>query len=136
MKNFYIKLMKNKTARYILTAASYVFLTVLFFGIGYSIGTETGSGLISTPVSVASPAEENTPAPTPAPTPNAASGYRLIIENGELRLYSDVGDAPELLTSAAVNEALFPKSDIDSLRSGLTFRTLEEALQMMENFLS
>ena len=64
MKEFIQRMIKNKTARYIFAGASYVFLTVLFFGIGYTVGTETGKGLITTPVSVASPAEDNTPAPT------------------------------------------------------------------------
>lgn len=135
MKEFIQRMIKNKTARYIFAGASYVFLTVLFFGIGYTVGTETGKGLITTPVSVASPAEDNTPAPTAASAaPVHEPGYRLVLEAGELRLYNNYNGS--LISGTAINETLFPKSDIESLKAGLSFKTLEEALGMMENFLS
>ena len=102
---------------------------------GYTVGTETGKGLITTPVSVASPAEDNTPAPTAtSAAPVHEPGYRLVLEAGELRLYNNYNGS--LISGTAINETLFPKSDIESLKAGLSFKTLEEALGMMENFLS
>ncbi len=136
MKNLIKKLTKNPTARHILTAASYVFLTALFFGAGYLIGFENGDGMLSTPVSVSSAAEDSaTPAPSPVHT-EAVTAYRVILEDGELRLYLDENGTSKLISNETVSEALFPKNDIESLKAGLLFSSLEDALSMMENFLS
>lgn len=135
MKRFMKKLMQDPTSRHILTAASYVFLTALFFGAGYLIGFENGDGMLSTPVSVSSSADETDTTPSPAPTEMSAS-YRVVLEDGELRMYLDENGGSRLVSNEQVSEALFPKSDIETLKKGLFFNTLEEALSMMENFLS
>lgn len=127
--------MQDPTSRHILTAASYVFLTALFFGAGYLIGFENGDDMLSTPVSVSSSADETDTTPSPAPTEMSAS-YRVILEDGELRMYLDENGGSRLVSNEQVSEALFPKSDIETLKKGLFFNTLEEALSMMENFLS
>lgn len=129
MKDHIENILKNRLARYILTGASYVLLTALFFGIGYSIGTKRTESAFTAPVSAVSPAEEASP--SPAPTEEALC--RLILEGSSLRLYGADGT---LMIGTEINEALFPRSDIELLRNGMEFKTTEEALAMMENFLS
>ena len=136
MKNIIKRLLENKTSRYILTATSYLLLTAAFFGAGYAIGTSNGGGLVSAPVYVAAPAEDNSPSPAAIPSTPLPDGYRLILEDGELRLYMDKGGFSRLISNEPFTEQLYPKEDTESLKNGLHFERLEDALTMLENFLS
>ena len=120
-------------ARNIIISVSYVFLTAFFFAGGYAIGYKNGGGMLSTPTAVTTTAEENTPAPSPTVQP---SGYRVILEDGELRLYKDENGSSRLISHEEISEGTFPGYDIEILKGGRTFSTIEEALELMENFLS
>ena len=132
MNSFFNKPISS-TARNIIISASYVFLTALFFAGGYSIGYHNGGGMISTPVAVTTQAEDSTPEPSPTIEP---SFYRVILEDGELRLYKDENGSSRLISHEEISEGAFPGYDIEILKGGRSFPTIEDALELMENFLS
>jgi hypothetical protein len=96
--------------------------------LGCAIGYNNGR---IEPVSVTTAAEEETAAPTVAP-----QIYRVILEDGELRLYSDKDGISRLISSEEISEQSFPSSDTAALKEGRSFKELNEALELMENFLS
>lgn len=128
--------MKNLSlpARNIIVIATYLFLTAIFFAIGYAIGFKNGEVLLSEPyVSASAGNAETTNIPIATVSP---SQYRVILEDGELRLYLDKNGEGRLISNEKVSEDSFPAHDIATLKEGKSFDTLDEALALMENFLS
>ena len=107
-------------------AVAYTFLIALCFCVGFAIGHHNGRGLLTTetPETAEPDAEVN------------SDLYRVIAEDGELRLYCDDGTKSRLIMSDKISEGAFPKEDIAVLREGRMFMTQEEAMAFMENFLS
>ncbi len=126
--------MKNLslTARNIIVITTYLFLTAIFFVAGYGIGFSNGKKILSEPfVTTSTTAVQATAFPTLSP-----SRYRVILEDGELRLYLDENGAGRLISNEKVSEESFPAHDIATLKEGKSFNNLDEALALMENFLS
>ncbi|MDD6763564.1 MAG: hypothetical protein PUD92_08080 [Clostridiales bacterium] len=120
--------------RNILAIAAYVCLTAAIFAVGIGIGYHNGKGLMTMQASVtATGIPDGTPAPAASETPPR---YRVILEDGELRLYLDENGASRLISNNEISEASFPASDVAELKEGIHFDTLSDALALMENFLS
>lgn len=132
MNNFFNKPV-SPALRNIIISLSYVFLTAVFFAGGYAIGYKNGGGMLSTPAAVTTQAEDSTPSPSPTAEP---TGYRVILEDSELRLYKDENGSSRLISHEEISEGAFPGYDIEILKGGRSFSTIEEALELMENFLS
>ncbi|MCH5212227.1 MAG: hypothetical protein J1G06_04365 [Oscillospiraceae bacterium] len=126
-------MMKNsKILRYILISASYVFLTAVFFLGGYYTGFKSGGSIINE-----SAAEAIVPAAAaPVAETNLPQQYRVILEDSELRLYSDENGISRLISSKEISENSFPTRDVAVLKEGVTFNRTQDALTFMENFLS
>ncbi|MCC8160701.1 MAG: hypothetical protein LIO53_05260, partial [Oscillospiraceae bacterium] len=109
----------------------YVLLVALFFGGGYAVG-RMGTQSAEIPV------PENTPAAVETVTDSIAQSpvYQVIIENGILKIYKCIGENKMVITSEEISESVFPKSDIEELREVVEFDRLEQAQQMVENFVS
>ena len=116
-------------------AVAYTFLIALCFCVGFAIGHHNGRGLLTTPVAVTTSTTETPETAEPDAEVNADL-YRVIAEDGELRLYCDDGTKSRLIMSDKISEGAFPKEDIAVLREGRMFMTQEEAMAFMENFLS
>lgn len=124
----------NLDRRNIILISSYVFITAIFFTTGYFIGFKNNNKPIlqETSSNVNSQAYDIlTPAPTKYP-----SNYRVILEDGELRLYIDENGISRLISSESISEEQYPVSDIASLKKGITFETADGAISLMENFIS
>lgn len=119
--------------RNILLITSYVLLTGLFFTVGYTAGYHNGGGMLSTSATVETEKKEPTPQPSPSLTPEQ---YRVVLEDNELRLYKDDGGVSRVISHEQISENSFPTHDVETLRQGCVFTTLEEAISLMENFLS
>lgn len=117
----------------IIIIGSYLFLVAIFFATGYMIGGKAtdGRGAISTSTRESVITDTFTPVPS-----HDTELYRLILEDGELRLYCDGGGISRLISNEKISEDSFPVSDIASLKQGETFETLDDAIALMENFLS
>lgn len=126
--------MKNLSlnVRHILIITTYLFLTVIFFVIGYAIGLKNGEKILGEPL-ITTATNSVTKIPTATLSP---SRYRVILEDGELRLYFDENGESRLISNEKVSEESFPAHDIATLKQGKAFITLDEALSLMENFLS
>ena len=126
-------MIKNyKLLRYILISASYVFLTAVFFLAGYYAGFKSGGHIVPE-----STAEAIVPAAAaPAAETNIPQQYRVILEDSELRLYSDENGLSRLISSTEISEVSFPTRDVALLKGGVTFNRTQDALTFMENFLS
>lgn len=120
--------------RNIIIVASYLFLTVAFFAAGYGIGglkaqnnpiKETTSNVSSSPYESALPANED-----------ISTSYRVILEDGELRLYLDSNNISRLISTEKISETSYPVSDVAVLKNGITFTNAEKAVELMENFIS
>lgn len=120
-----------KNLKNTLIISSYVLLVALFFSGGYALG-KIG-------------AKENNTS-TPMPTMNAVAAnadsevkspvYKVIAEDGVLKIYRCIGDEKTVITSEKISESVFPTEDIEELRKGVEFERLEGAQQMFENFVS
>lgn len=119
--------------RHITVIASYLFLTAFFFIIGYFAGirnTETDS-LREAVSSVGEvPHESASPYVIPPAT------YRVILEDSELRLYSDENGISRLISSEEISEDAYPVSDIASLKKGFSYNSIDDAVTLIENFIS
>ena len=114
--------------RNIILIFSYLFLMSIFFYIGFTSGmhkTATDNTDNAAVVSI--------PSHIPTAEPER---YRVILEDGELRLYHDEGGISRLISSEEISEASYPTRDIAVLKDGVIFETSEAALTLMENFLS
>lgn len=113
---------------------SYLFLTAIFFIFGLFVGFHTGDEPIikETSTSVTA-AQDSTPTQVPSPPP---SNYRVILEDGELRLYIDENGVSRLISREEISEDSYPVSDIASLKEGLIFETSDAAISLIENFIS
>lgn len=129
MKNYF------ENPKHILIVAAYTLCTAVVFAAGCLIGAHTGGGMQvqSEPVTVKQVPAAETAATQAVPQKTA---YRVIIEDGELRLYMDKDGSGRLISNEPISEASFPSRDIAELKEGKAFDTLDDALAMMENFLS
>lgn len=59
----------------------------------------------------------------------------LIAEGDYLNLY-EIGDTTSLKKSERLDFTLFPDDDVTQLEKGMIFSTIEEAYEMMENFVN
>ena len=124
----------NLNRRIITIIVSYVFLTALFFSLGYFFGFNNINEPI---VSDVSTNVTSLPYQTPTPTqPQSILSYRVILEDGEIRLYIDENGKSRLISSEKISEESYPVSDIASLKSGIEFETADEAVSLIENFIS
>ena len=121
--------------RNITIIASYLLLTALFFSLGLFIGFHNNNSPITEQVSANA---NNTPQNTLSPTvvTETPSVYRVNIEDGELRLYSDCGGTSRLISGEAISEDAYPVSDIAALKKGVVFSSLDGAASLIENFIS
>lgn len=120
--------------RNITVIASYVFLTAIFFIFGLLIGFHNGNDpIIKEASNTVSTVPDNTSLPFPTHTP---SNYRVILEDGELRLYIDENGISRLISREEISEDLYPVSDIASLKKGIVFETADGAISLLENFIS
>lgn len=120
--------------RNITIIASYLFLTAVFFAVGYGIGiTKKQSAIIKeTTANVnSSPYESSYPVHN-----TESASYRVILEDSELRLYLDSNSISRLISAEKISEASYPVSDIAALKKGITFDNTEKAVELMENFIS
>ena len=124
----------NLNRRNITIIVSYVFLTALFFSLGYFFGFKNINEPI---VSDVSTNVTSLPYQTPTPTqPQSILSYRVILEDVEIRLYIDENGKSRLISSEKISEESYPVSDIASLKSGIEFETADEAVSLIENFIS
>lgn len=120
--------------RNITVIASYLFLTAIFFIFGLLIGFHNGDDPIIKETTAQTAAEfsaTQNPLPTVSP-----SNYRVILEDGELRLYIDENGVSKLISREEISEASYPISDIAELKGGIIFETADAAIALMENFIS
>lgn len=114
--------------RNIILIFSYLFLMSIFFYIGFTSGVQK-----NTTYNADSAAAISIPSHIPTSDPQR---YRVILEDGELRLYHDEGGISRLISSEQISEGSYPTRDIAVLKDGVIFETSEAALTLMENFLS
>ena len=112
--------------RNITTIASYLFLTAIFFIFGLLIGFHNGDDpIIKETSNTVTTVPDNTVFPIPTVLP---SNYRVILEDGELRLYIDENGISRLISREEMSEDLYPVSDIASLKKGIVFETPDGAI--------
>lgn len=119
--------------RNITVIASYLFLTAIFFIFGLLIGFHNGDDPILKEASNTVTVPDNTLLPVTTAPP---SNYRVILEDGELRLYIDENGISRLISREEISEDSYPVADIASLKRGLIFETADGAISLMENFIS
>ena len=115
--------------RYIIVSASYLLLAAVFFSAGYFLGRSTvAQPVIREAASIS--------IPQPATEEPRQTKYRVILEDGELRLYCDENGMSRMMSAEKISSDSFPSRDIAILREGIVFDSSEAALTLMENFLS
>lgn len=120
--------------RHIILISSYLFLTVVFFSLGLFVGFRNGNEPILKEVSYNA---NNVPNTTISPvTTQLPSYYRVILEDGELRLYIDENGISRLISQEKISTDSYPVSDIALLKNGMVFDNADEAVSLMENFIS
>lgn len=113
---------------------SYLFLTAVFFIFGLLIGFNNGNDPILKEASTTVNAlPDNTLIPLITENP---SHYRVILEDGMLRLYIDENGTSRLISQEAISEDSYPVSDIATLKKGMIFETADGAISLIENFIS
>lgn len=124
----------NLDRRNITIILSYLCLTIFFFIIGFFSGKTkntndvikyTSADINSVPYASATPLISESP-----------SLYRVILEDGQIRLYFDEGGISRLVSSEEISEDAYPVSDIATLKKGMVFSSTDEAIALMENFIS
>ena len=124
----------KKITRYIIPVLSYLFLTGLFFSAGYLIGIKSSNEIMTVNPTIT--ATEKPQTVDEAVSVETKKHYRVILEDGHIRLYIDEKEKSHLLSNDTISEAAYPGSDITKLKEGVIFSELSEALLFMENFLS
>ena len=81
------------------------------------------------------------PVVTAEPTPTAEPAtqsvyYYLQSEENMLNLYEINGDSRKIVKSVEVNLQMFPREDRELLKNGIMALTLEEGIEIIENFVS
>lgn len=62
--------------------------------------------------------------------------YMLIGEGKKLNLYEINGNVKKIVKSAEITPEIFPEDDIELLKNGIHALSLEEGVEIMENFIS
>lgn len=121
-------MMKTKNT---LIICAYVLLMTLFFFGGYAAGGMRRNEIAAVPTS------EPVSVPVAAVNPDqSVIQYELILDHSELFLYKKDGEDTELLYSHPISENIFPREDMEELKNGVYFETLEDAQSLLENFVS
>lgn len=124
----------KRITRYIIPVLSYLFLTGLFFSAGYLIGVRSTDEIMTVnPIITATEASRQDEEVIPE---EAKKHYRVILEDGQIRLYIDEDEKSRLISNDTISEAAYPCSDIAKLKEGVIFDVLSDALSFIENFLS
>ena len=92
--------------------ASYLLLTVIVFVIGYNTGERNEQKSL---LKEASYNLESVPNESILPDASNQTSYRVILEDGELRLNIDTNAVSRLISREEISESSFPVSDIASL---------------------
>ena len=127
--------MKNLTfnKRNIFIMLSYLFIATVVFITGYFWGiNKINEQFLNETVTQATSPNFNTVS-TPLPT---QATYRVILEDGQIRLYIDENGISRLVSSEEISEDAYPISDIASLKKGFIFDAMDKAISLMENFIS
>ena len=72
----------------------------------------------------------------PPPVITKPLNYTLKLENGYLNFYLNSGTETILIDSSAINVSLYPENDIRVLSESITVDTLEEGINIIEDFTS
>lgn len=121
-------MMKTKNT---LIICAYVLLMTLFFFGGYAAGGMRRNKIAAVPT------PEPVSVPVAAVNPDqSVIQYELILDHSELFLYKKDGEDTELLYSHPISENIFPREDMEELKNGVYFETLEDAQSLLENFVS
>lgn len=119
--------------RNIFIALSYLFIATVVFIAGYFWGiNKINEQIFNETVTQANSPDFNT-ASTPLPSQTT---YRVILEDGQIRLYIDENGISRLVSSEEISEDAYPISDIASLKKGFIFDAMDKAISLMENFIS
>ena len=119
--------------RNIFIALSYLFIATVVFIAGYFWGiNKINEQFFNETVTQANSTDFNT---TSTPLPTQAT-YRVILEDGQIRLYIDENGISRLVSSEEISEDAYPISDIASLKKGFIFDAMDKAISLMENFIS
>lgn len=127
--------MKNLTfnKRNIFIMLSYLFIATVVFIIGYFWGlSKINEEIFNETVTQATSHNINTVS-TPLPLQTT---YRVILEDGQIRLYIDENNISRMVSAEEISEDAYPISDIASLKKGFIFDTMDKAISLMENFIS
>ena len=123
----------NLNVRNIITVISYLFVAITVFALGYLLGFKSIDDKLMTEATsqVNSPYQSSSPTLSPQNT-----SYRVILEDGEIRLYIDESGTSRLISAEEISETAYPVSDIASLKNGFAFDSMDKAISLMENFIS
>lgn len=121
------------THRNIFIIFSYLFLATLIFVIGYLFGFRSIDEKLFSETSTQANAPYGDVPPTFSPS---TASYRVILEDREIRLYIDENGISRLVSAEEIAEDAYPVSDIASLKNGFLFSSMDEAISLMENFIS
>ncbi len=127
--------MKNLTLnkRNIFIVLSYLFIATVVFTAGYFWGiNKINKQIFNETVTQANSTDFNTIS-TPLPSQTT---YRVVLEDGQIRLYIDENGISRLVSSEEISEDAYPISDIASLKNGFIFDAMDKAISLMENFIS
>lgn len=112
--------------------STYVLVAALFFSVSYVTGRTMLKKEVPTPTE--KPEEEIVE--TSAEVGERVPYYLVKSEGGEVKIYQCIGNIRHVVMSEKISESVFPKEDMEELRSGVRFDRLEGAQQMFENFVS
>ena len=115
-----------------LIISSYVLVAALFFSVSYVAGRTVFHKDLPKPTE--KPEEEIVE--TSADAGERAPYYLVKSEGGEVIIYKCIGNIRHAIASEKISESVFPKEDMEELRSGVRFERLENAQQLFENFVS
>lgn len=116
-----------------LIIASYLLLMAVFFAGGYALGQR---GDAVAPVAEATPGAVRAVSVEIPEDAEPVTVYTIIMENSNLYLYSVTDGVNTEMARHKISETVFPASDIEMLRNGVTFDNLGDAQELLENFVS
>lgn len=119
--------------RNIIFILSYLFVATLVFIMGYLFGFKSIDEKLFNETSTYANSPYTSLTPTITPT---SALYRVILEDGQIRLYIDENGISRMILSEEISENAYPVSDIASLKNGFRFDAMDKAIALMENFIS
>lgn len=116
-----------------LIIASYLLLMAVFFAGGYALGQR---GDAAVPIAEATPGAIRAVSVEIPEEAEPVTVYTIIMENSNLYLYSVTDGVNTEMARHKISETIFPASDIEMLKNGVTFDNLGDAQELLENFVS